>query len=361
MQAWFIWAASNLIISWWLALIIDLVPIVARFIIAAAWGHVSEFVKNRIEMYNSIKDNVKPVFYAASGWLSWTIIFGSIFQLFDASHPKRSRAGHTYRLSQVVEFLFFFVLVYCVGRMLSHAVAFNFHRTAYRERISSLEEALAAIEKLRDYRPIRPHSGYFRSGARTPTSKALAFPDKEHAKRLSQALNNVSPPQSNLGHGGDSNDGDTSELDHGVTSGCKNGKNKKSWFEFSKTDSLHIEHSASLDGSPECCDDTVEEIEFRQQEAFHPTPSHLMTPSGLNPHRYPPPGQHGDAGSKSNYEGATDRTVKQAAKALKNAVLHDARNMRGTTDDDLAQMSWNVSSSHEAKVVLLLNYWFNLF
>ncbi len=76
-QAWFIWAASNLVISWWLALIIDLVPIVARFIIAGAWGHVSEFVKNRIEMYNSIKDNVKPY--------SMLQVVGSVGPLFSGA------------------------------------------------------------------------------------------------------------------------------------------------------------------------------------------------------------------------------------------------------------------------------------
>lgn len=362
-QAWFIWAASNLVISWWLALIIDLVPIVARFIIAGAWGHVSEFVKNRIEMYNSIKDNVKPIFYAASGWLSWAIIFGSIFQLFNADHPMKSRAGYTYRLSQVAEFLFFFVLMFCIGRILSHAVAFNFHRTAYRERVNSLEEALAAIEKLRDYRPVRPHSGYFRSGTRTPISKTSASPDKEHAKRLGQALSDVSPPQSSHGHGGDGNDGDTSEIDYDATLGHKNGKyskSKKPWLGFSKTDDLRDEYSTSLVGSPKHCGDTMEEVEFRQQTTSHLTPSHPMTPSNLNPHRYPPPGQYGGAAFKSNCEGVPDRNVRQAVKVLKNAILHDARNIRGTADDDLAQMSWNVSSSHEAKV-FPSNSWLDLF
>ncbi|KAF5363319.1 hypothetical protein D9756_000581 [Leucocoprinus leucothites] len=351
-QAWFFWAASNLVISWWLALIIDLVPIVARFIIAAAWGHVSEFVKNRIEMYNSVKDNVKPIFYAASGWLSWTIIFGSIFKLFNMDDPTNSRAGYTYRLSQVMEFLFFFVLVFCIGRMLSHAIAFNFHRTAYKERIASLEEALAAIEKLRDYRPVRPLSGNYRIGTRTPILKTQAFSDKEHAKKLSQALKNVTPPQSSRGHGDDGNDGDTSDIDHDATlvyKKGKNSKNRRSWFEFNKKDDSRDDSSTSPGGSSGQCDDQLEEIELRKQAIPNLPSSRPLTPSNLNPHRYPPPGQSGAATPRSSVEGGLDGGVRQAAIALKNAVLHDARNLKGTSDDDQAQLSWGVSSSHEAK------------
>jgi hypothetical protein len=345
-QAWFFWAASNLVISWWLALIIDLVPIVARFIIAAAWGHVSEFVKNRIEMYNSVKDNIKPAFYAASGWLSWTIIFGSIFKLFNPDDSTQSRAGYTFRLSQVIEFLFFLTLVYCASQILSHAIAFNFHRTAYKERVVSLEEALAVIEKLRDYRPSR-----YRTGARTPILKQSAFSDKEHAKRLSQALKDMTHPRSSHEHGDGGNDEDTSEIVHDATyvhKKRKHNKDRRSWFEFSRRDDS--DQSTSPVGSSDRCDDTVEEIEPRQQHVSHLSPSQPHTASNLNPHRHPPHGQSGEVTPGSSVEGGLDGGVRQAAKALKHAVLHDARNLKGTTDEEMAQLSWSVSSSHEAKV-----------
>jgi hypothetical protein len=346
-QAWFFWAASNLVISWWLALTIDVVPIVARFIIAGAWGHVSEFVKNRIEMYNSIKDTIKPVFYAASGWLSWTIIFGGIFKLFNGDDPINSHAGYTYRLSQVVEFMFFFALVYCVSRMLSHTIAFTFHGTAYKDRIVSLEEALAVIEKLRDYKPVRPTGGNYRTGIRTPVFKHTTFSDKEHAKRLSQALKDVTPPQSSHGHGDDGNDRDT-EIDHDTTLVHKKGKHHKhrrSWFEFGRKDDSPEDLSTSLAESHGLCDNPNEEIELRYQPYASSRPL-----SNLNPHRYPPQGISDDQTPKSNVEGVG---VIQAAKVLKNAVLHDARNIQGTADDDdVAQLGWGVSSSHEAKVFL---------
>ncbi|KXN86319.1 Mechanosensitive ion channel protein 5 [Leucoagaricus sp. SymC.cos] len=348
-QAWFFWAAANLVISWWLALVIDLVPIVARFIIAAAWGHVSEFVKNRIEMYNSVKGNIKPVFYAASGWLSWTIIFGGIFKLFDSNEPSQSRAGYTYRLSQVVEFMFFFAMVFCASRMLSHAIAFNFHRTAYKERMDSLEQALTVIEKLRDYRPVRSAGGHYKTGTRTPVLKTSGFSDKEHAKRLSQALKNVTPPQSSHGHGDDGNDGDISDMDHDgtlVTQKGRHNKNRRSWFEFGKRDDSPGELSTSQSGSPDRCDNPVDEIELRQQR-IPPPSSRPLTPSNLNPHRYPPQGHSEDESSRQSVDGGVG--VRQAAKVLRSAVLHDARNIKGTADEDLAQLSWNVSSSHEAK------------
>ncbi|KAJ6558187.1 hypothetical protein B0H19DRAFT_1150288 [Mycena capillaripes] len=47
------WAAANLLVSWYLALIIDIIPTFIRFLISVVWGHVSERIKTRIEMYNS--------------------------------------------------------------------------------------------------------------------------------------------------------------------------------------------------------------------------------------------------------------------------------------------------------------------
>lgn len=342
-EAWFFWAASNLVISWWLAALINLVPIVAWFIISAAWGHVSEFVKNRLEMYNSVKDNVKPVLYAASAWVSWTIIFGGIYKLFNNDEPTQSRAGYTYRLSQVVEFLFFFALILCASRMLSHAIAFNFHRTAYKERIESLEKSLAAIEKLRDYRPARSAGGYFRSGARTPMLKGSALSDTEHAMRLDQALMDINRSRPSRKGGDDEGDGDTSDLDNAATLvNRKQKKNRRSWS--GKKESGTPEEITTSPRESLGHDDSIEEIELTHN---HPgaTSSRPLTPSNLNPHRYPPQIPPRSGSPQSSVEGG----VVHAAKVIKNAVLHDARGF-GETDEELGQLSWDIGSSREAKV-----------
>lgn len=40
-------------------MIIDIIPSIVRFIISVAWGHVSETIKSRIEMFNSVKNTIK--------------------------------------------------------------------------------------------------------------------------------------------------------------------------------------------------------------------------------------------------------------------------------------------------------------
>lgn len=97
-QAWLFWAAANLLISWHLAIAVNAIPILAQFFVAVSWGHVSEYTKTRIEMYDTIKDSIKPLLYAASGWASWVIIFGNIYDLHDAGQPNESRAPYTNRV-----------------------------------------------------------------------------------------------------------------------------------------------------------------------------------------------------------------------------------------------------------------------
>lgn len=97
-EAWFFWAAANLLVSWWLALLIDLVPVVALTVISIGWGHISEKVKNSSELFNSVKGTIKPTFYAASAWVSWTILFESIYPLYDGNNESQSRASYTPRV-----------------------------------------------------------------------------------------------------------------------------------------------------------------------------------------------------------------------------------------------------------------------
>ena len=98
-EAWLFWAAANVSISWGLALIVDIVPAVVRILISIVWGHVSEVIKSRLELYASVKGPIKPVLYAASGWVSWVILFSSIYKLYDMDHESDSRASYTPRVS----------------------------------------------------------------------------------------------------------------------------------------------------------------------------------------------------------------------------------------------------------------------
>lgn len=78
-------------------MIVDIIPVIVWFLISVGWGHVSEYVKNRIELYDSVKDTIKPLLYAASAWLSWIIIFENIFKLYK-SGDEASPAPYTDRV-----------------------------------------------------------------------------------------------------------------------------------------------------------------------------------------------------------------------------------------------------------------------
>ncbi|KAJ7688349.1 Mechanosensitive ion channel-domain-containing protein [Mycena rosella] len=291
-EAWLFWAAANLLISWYLAMLIDIVPSFVRFFISASWGHVSEMIKSRIEMYNSVKNTIKPLFYAASCWVSWVIIFGHIFKLY--GEGSRNREGYTDIVFQVVEFFFFFTLVLCAQRMLSHVIAFAFHATAFKDRMDAVQETLLVVEQLREYRPKQSKRN---SGLRTPLFGGFTTPtlDRDHFTFLSSKLKDHKR---------------RSELGEVDWEGEEN-KNKKG-----KTHARELSESRPIT----------------------PTPRPLSTIGEDNsPHRYPP--------SRGDHE--DDTLVGAAAKALKTAVLHDARNIKGK--DATAGMQWNVNSAHEAK------------
>jgi hypothetical protein len=97
-QSWLFWSASNILTSWGLAMTIDMVPVFIHYLILAIWGHVSEYVKTRIETYDSVKNTAKPAFYAASAYVSWNIIFGGIYNLFNQKDNTQSRAQYTNRV-----------------------------------------------------------------------------------------------------------------------------------------------------------------------------------------------------------------------------------------------------------------------
>ncbi|KAJ7638469.1 hypothetical protein FB45DRAFT_902962 [Roridomyces roridus] len=288
-EAWLFWAAANLLISWYLAMLIDIFPSFLRLFISGLWGHVSETIKSRFEMYNSVKNTIKPLFYAASAWVSWVIIFQNIFQLY--GEDKRNRQGYTDTVFNVVEFFFFFTLVICAQRMLSHLIAFAFHRTAFKDRIEAVHETLVVVEQLRDYRPkhSKRKTGFgFSTPFATPGFEKdgfnfLSSKLKDHKRRSKQA----------------------SSIDlHAVPRG------------------LAAQESTSA--SPSRPLSMISEAGYDHSHEPH------------SPHRYPP--------SRADHDATL---VGTAAKALKTAVLHDARNIGGR--DTGINLEWNVSSAHEAK------------
>ncbi|KAF9036045.1 hypothetical protein BDZ89DRAFT_1061875 [Hymenopellis radicata] len=316
-QAWLFWAAANLLVSWYLALIVDLVPTVIRFLIMAAWGHVSEVVKSRLELYGSVKNTFKPLLYAASGWVSWEIIFGHIFNLFDTSDNDASRAPYTERVSQVIQFLFFLALVVCAQRMLSHAIAFAFHRTAFKDRIDAISEALPVIEKLRDYRPKAVSRSGLRSGHRTPIF-GTPLTEKNQFDWGTRT-----PDEGTMG--------DTEDADRTMVAGRKKGKGKRAssgWFN-SKSRKSSIA--------------TMEAAEMGVMSSDNG--SEPMTPAGL--HHYPPISRHSSDESSMH----AGETIAQAAKVLKSAVLHDARNIKGegANEKTAGILSGGVGTVDEAK------------
>jgi hypothetical protein len=77
-----------------------------------------------------------------------------------------------------------------------------------------------------------------------------------------------------------------------------------------------------------------------------------MEPSHLNPSRHTPltPAEERPEMDFDDSEPRKPEAIKQAAKVFKNAILHDARNIRGANDSEMSGLAWNVNSAHEAKV-----------
>ena len=104
-QAWFIWAAFNLHVMWWLHFFVGLVPRVGVSLVQIIWGTANQDVKSIAEFYGAIRQYISPITYAAMAWGSWAILFNSIYGLYSHTDPSTtSRARYLYRIYQVVEF-----------------------------------------------------------------------------------------------------------------------------------------------------------------------------------------------------------------------------------------------------------------
>jgi len=219
---------------------------------------------------------------------------------------------------------------------------------------------LVVIEKLRAYRP--KHSTPHKSGTRTPVFGNLGLTpaplsDGQHSKLLTGALRDAQrrSPRRRSQFREDENDGDVEDPDrtlvdpwnHKAAKG-KNSPRKFSWLnasavpatEFSRLD-LESPELRKAQGSATIGIELIPPSPAMGQ-VYNAVPS---TSSNSNLHRYPP-----SQSPRASVDGV-EATVKHAANVIKHAVLHDARNLRGKNGEDLGSLSWNVNSSHEAKVL----------
>ncbi|EJD01268.1 uncharacterized protein FOMMEDRAFT_110956 [Fomitiporia mediterranea MF3/22] len=328
-EAWLFWAASNLLVSWFLAFLINIIPGVVTWAIFIVWGHISESMKSRVELYISVKDTIKPAFYGASGWLSWVILFQHIYHLYDADNESESRASYTPRVYQVVQFVFFLALVISIQRMLSHLIAFAFHETAFKDRLDELKFALKTIDHLKNFKPrhhrssakifggFTPRGAFgFRSGGSTP------YDEKSHFMAGTSRVGTPDPYDD--GHAGDTEDNSTSS---------KKGKGKQ-------------KHSRVKSPSA-----TTSPGESRPDSPANALSGQLVT-NAHEGHTYPPrsPESRPITPVRRNSDPSDELAVVQAGKALKKAVLSDARNITGQgEEDDLTGLGWTVGSTQEAK------------
>lgn len=185
-QAWFIWAAFNLHVEWWLHILVELFPRAVLGAIQLIWGRPSQKVLSLAEYFNAIKGYIKLVFYAALSWGSWAIIFNSIYGLYTRTNPKTSRAGYLYRIYQVIEFFFFFTLTICAEKIVIKHIAMSFHKSAYADRIAQVTKSLKVFDWLRDHKPKlkgRETTSAFgfplprTSGKGTPSASGAATPN----------------------------------------------------------------------------------------------------------------------------------------------------------------------------------------
>lgn len=181
-QAWFIWAAFNLNVEWWIHLLVELFPKAVLSVIRIFWGRPSQRVLSLAEYFNAIKNYIKLVCYAALSWGSWAIIFNSIYHLYDHSHPQDSRARYLERIYQVIEFFFFFILTICAEKVIIKHIAMSFHRSAYADRIAKVTKSLKVFDWLRDHKPKlkgKDHNsafGFPRSARGSPNTSGAATP-----------------------------------------------------------------------------------------------------------------------------------------------------------------------------------------
>lgn len=194
-------------------------------------------------------------------------------------------------------------------------IAFAFHRTAYKERLEDVKCGLRVIEKLREYKPRARQHGSRPSGGHGVFNRSFAYPFSEKDTTHRQCDDSIS-------QGCDTgNDADTED---------NRGKGKQ------KQASSHPH------------DVTPDSLEL--EDLTRPTSHSPFDPSHENQdtfHENPPPRKHA-AEQHTNRQEEYNPAI-QAARVIKSAVLHDARNIKGS-DKDLSGLLFSVNTTYEAKV-----------
>lgn len=257
-----------------------------------------------------------------------------------------------------------------------------------------MKETLVVIEKLRQYRPKNPNRS---SGARTPVfggfglglGNLTPFSEKDHFNWVSGALKTEGHRHGHKGKNKSRDDrdkrrsrseedgdrGTDGDIEADETNGAggsgwgsrqstmvsdKAKGKKKSWMRSFGDRSRHASGGESSGSSPKEDENENEDRTESPEEAHFDRSNNPylesvpLTHSNLNPntrdtsapHTYPPTASPKQSGAG---DGDGGDTFIQAAKVFKAAILHDARNIKGKGERE-GSMSWNVNSSHEAKV-----------
>ncbi|KAF8343007.1 uncharacterized protein EI90DRAFT_3143512 [Cantharellus anzutake] len=356
-SAWFYWAAANLLISWYLAAIVNIVPHVMTWIVHISWGTVTERFKSNMAMYDAFKGHIKPILYAASGWVSWSIIFSGIFHLYDSKGGSSSQAAYTDRLHQVVVLIFFIVLLFSIEKIILQMIGFTFHRVAFEDRIQEVNKATNVLDHLKDYKPTHKNrqSGFNFGRVIFPPLRA------PQSRPLTPIESQTEDPQAlEAGFAADND-----EIPASAKKYRKKQRSSKSWFGGGKrvptsdptNDAFTAEMtpiSSGRDGVSNISSADVTRGSFQGERSRSNSPSpRFALGSGSQTHTYPPNNNDSNRRVGGGETEVTDdegfgAVATTAARVLKTAVLHDARNIKGK-DITAADLGFAISSPHEAK------------
>jgi len=195
----------------------------------------------------------------------------------------------------------------------SQSAAYGFHRTAYKERLEEVKYGLRVIETLREYKPrTRYHN---RSGGGHGAFN-LGYPFSEKDSNYHQR-----------------GDGISQCYDGGNDADAEDNKGKGRQRPTGSRASIQARNFA---------------LESHDLEDSKPPTSHQPSNPSHDKqdilHEYPPPRKRAVDQPREEYNPAI-----QAARVIKSAVLHDARNIK-RNDEDLSGLRFSVNSAHEAKV-----------
>lgn len=210
-----------------------------------------------------------------------------------------------------------------VWRVLTHLcalgssplTAFAFHQTAYKERLEEVKCGLRVIEKLRAYKPRTRHHNRSSAGHGV-FNLGFIHPFGEKDSNHRRGGNSVSQCYDGA------NDADTED---NKAKGKQKSVGSRASIQLHEIppDSPDLENSRTLTSPP------AFNLSDEKQNGYPPSRKRTVD-------------QHVPQQEEHN-------PAILAARAIKSAVLHDARNIKGD-DDDLSELKFSVNSAHEAKV-----------